>query len=136
MKLFEFTKIIFEKPEEWQEITTGDKKKWFFLLNRIFAIQFPLQANALQHLKINQSGVVDFWQKFMRQQYNRTPNWMYTKGIKKTKQEKEKKINISEKIIDEYCKKMIIDKKSVYDALDFFQKKMIKELKQFEKIIN
>ena len=136
MELFEFTKIIFEYPGKWQDITPGEKRKQYFMVNRRFAIQFPMQANALQHLKINQAGVVDFWQQFMRKTYQRTPGWMYTKGIKKAKQEKEKKINVSDKIIHEYAKRMGMDLKSVYDALEFYPDLMVKELKQFEKVIN
>ena len=61
---------------------------------------------------------------------------MYTKGVKKSKQEKEQKLNVSEKLIDEYVKRMNIDKKSIYDSLEFFPDLMIAELKFFEKIIN
>ena len=136
MELFEFTKIIFEKPGEWESITPGEKRKQFFMVNRRFAIQFPMQANALQHLKINQAGVVDFWQHFMQKTYNRTPGWMYTKGVKKAKLDKEKKINVSEKLIDEYARRMSLDRKSIYDALEFYPDLMVKELKQFEKVIN
>jgi len=136
MQLFEFTKIIFESPSEYADITPGEKRKQYFMVNRRFAIQFPMQANALQHLKINQSAVVDFWQKFMRQTYNRTPGWMYTKGIKKAKEVKERKTNISESLITEYARRMEMDRKSVVDALNFYPDLMQKELKQFEKVIN
>ena len=136
MELFEFTKILFENPGEWQNVPPGEKRKHYFLVNRRFSIQFPMQANALQHLKISQVGVMDFWQQFMRKQYKRTPGWMYTKGVKKAKEVKEKKINVSEKLIDQYCKKMRIEKKSVNEALEFFPDLMINELKAYEKMIN
>lgn len=135
-ELFDITKIIFEKPSEWVTVTKGEKKKYFFAINRRFAIQFPMQANALQHLKISQSGVVDFWQGFMSQRYKRTPSWMFTKGIKKSKAIKEKKTKVSESLIFEYSKKMQMDKKVIYDALEFYPDLMTKELKKFEKVIN
>jgi len=138
MQLFEFTKILFGNPSEYAKIPPGEKRKQFFMVNRRFAIQFPMQANALQHLKINQVGVVDFWQKFMQQQYKgRIPGWMYTKGIKKAKEVKEKKnYGISEELISIYSGKMKIDRKSILDALEFYPDKMSTELKKFEKIIN
>ena len=138
MELFEFTKILFENPGEWNSITPGEKRKHYFMVQRRFAIQFPMQANALQHLKINQAGVMDFWQKFMRKTYNsRTPGWMYTKGIKKAKEVKEKKnSNISSALISQYAAKMELDKKSIYDALEFYPDLMIAEIKQYEKVIN
>jgi len=134
-ELFDITKIIFEKPGEWTSVTNGEKKKYYFAIQRRFSIMFPMQANALQHLKINQIGVVDFWQSFMRKHYKQTPSWMYTKGIAKVKKEKEKKTNVNEKLIIEYCKKLSIDKKSVYDALEFYPDLMKKELLDFKKMI-
>ena len=137
MQLFDFTKILFENPEEYDKIPPGEKRKQYFMINRRFAIQFPMQANALQHLKVNQAAVVDFWQKFMKQYNGRTPGWMYTKGIKKAKEVKEKKNHgVSEELISTYAIRMEIDKKSIIDALEFYPDEMIKELKQFEKIIN
>jgi len=133
--LFDITKIIFEKPEEWKDVTIGEKKKYYFQIQRRFSIQFPMQANVLQHLKINQAGVVDFWQHFMRKYYKRTPGWMYTKGVVKSKKIKEDKINISETLINEYIKRFNIDKKSVYDALKFYPSKMKEELQNFKKMI-
>jgi len=135
--LFDITKILFENPKEWEDITLGEKRKFYFQIQRRFAIKFPMQANALQHLKINQSAVVDFWQRFMKQYNGRTPGWMFTKGIKKSKEIKEKKnYGISEVLISTYAIKMKMDRKSIIDALTFFPEKMSKELKQFEKIIN
>lgn len=136
LSLFDISKIIFEKPGEWQDITPGEKRKNFFLLNRRFAIQFPMQANVLQHLKINQAAVMDFWQVFLRKYYNKTPGWMYTKGVKKLEKEKENSTSVSSKLIEEYAKRMKIEKKSIYEALEHYPDLIKKELKNFEKLIN
>ena len=134
--LFDITKIIFEKPGEWTDISKGEKKKNFFAIQRRFSLQFPMQANALQSIHINQVGVIDFWQSFMRKMYQRTPSWMYTKGIKKTKESQELKTKVSEKIITEYARAYNLDRKAVVDALFFYNKEMVQELKVYEKIIN
>jgi len=133
--LFDITKIIFEKPNEYSDISKGEKKKHFFMIQRRFAIQFPTQANMLQHLQINQVAVIDFWQAFMRKQYKRTPSWMFTKGIAKNKIIKEKKTKVSEALITEYAKKMEIDRKSVVDGLKFYPDRMSKEILQFQKMV-
>jgi hypothetical protein len=136
MELFDFTRVIFEKPGEWTDITPGEKRKHFFMVNRRFAIQHPLQANALQHLKINQVAVMDFWQKYMRKTYSHTPNWMYIKGSKKAKEVKEKKNNnISGALINQYASRMEIDKKAIYEALEYYPDIMQKEIKDFERMI-
>jgi len=135
MQLFDFIKVIFTNPEEYSKCTPGEKRKHYFMCQRRFAINFPMQANALQQQKINQVAVIDFWQRFLRKQYKYVPEWMYTKGVKKSQQIKEKKINVSNELIKEYCKYMEIDPKSVKDALVFFLDDMVKELKDFEKIL-
>jgi hypothetical protein len=135
IEFFDMIKIIFTDPVKYKEIPKGEKQKFFFLLSRRFAINFPMQANALQHSKINQSAVIDFWQHFLRKQYTYIPGWMYTKGVKKAQEIKEKKLTVSNELIKEYCKHMKIDPKSVRDALQFFEKDMINELQQFEKIL-
>jgi len=30
MELFDLTKVIFERPGDWADVTNSDKKKWFF----------------------------------------------------------------------------------------------------------
>jgi len=94
-----------------------------------------MQANALQHLKINQAAVIDFWQVFLRKQYKYVPGWMYTKGVKKAQQVKEKQLTVSNELIKEYCKYFKVDPKSIRDALEFYPQDMIKELKEFEIIL-
>ena len=135
MELFEFIKVIFTSPGDYNSVTPGEKRKHYFMCQRRFAINFPMQANALQHLKINQSAVIDFWHVFLRKQYKFVPNWMYVKGVKKAQEVKEKKINVSNEVIKQYCKFMKVDPKSVRDAIEFYPESMIKELKEFEIIL-
>lgn len=133
--LFDIIKIIFTNPVEYNNISRGEKQKNYFLLNRRFAINFPLQANALQHLKINHGAVIDFWQVFLRKQYKYVPNWMYISGVKKTQEVKETKTNINSSLIKEYAKFMKMDIKRIYDAIELFPNDMLKEIKDFEKMM-
>jgi hypothetical protein len=105
------------------------------MCQRRFAIQFPMQANALQHLKINPVATIDFWQVFLRKQYKSVPGWMYTKGVKKTQEVKEKQISVSNEVIIEYCRYFNIDHKTIIDALKFYPQDIIAELRQFENIL-
>lgn len=135
MELFDFIKILFTDPQQFLSISKGEKRKQYFMTQRRLAINFPMQANALQHQKINQSVVIDFWHRFLRKQFKSIPNWMYIKGIKKSQEIKEKKINVNADVIKGYCKTFKIDEKSIMDALHFFPDKMIKELKDYENMI-
>jgi len=135
--LFEILNILFENPIEWEKITNGEKTKNFFLINRRMAIMYPQEANVLQLLKINQGAVVEFWQRFIRvkKKYTKLPGWMYTKGVKKSLDIKEKKLLISKNVIDEYSRINQIDRKSIYEALEFFPTEMLAELKSYEKLL-
>lgn len=135
MEFFDFIKVVFTNNNDYAAITPGEKRKHYFLLQRRFAIQFPMQANALQHLKVNQSAVMDFWHTFLTKQYKYMPSWIYTKGVKKSVEVKEKKLTVSNDLIKEYCKHVKCDPKSVRDALEFYPNDMIAELKQFELIL-
>ena len=58
---------------------------------------------------------------------------MYTKGIKKSQEAKEKKLNVSNDLIREYCRYFNVDRKSIIDALEFYPTDMIKELHDFQR---
>ena len=135
MELFDLIKVIFKHNKDYDKVTFGEKKKHFFLLNRRFAINFPMQAHVLQHLKIDPAGVIDFWRDFMIKQYKYVPGWMYTKGVKKAVETKEKKTNISESLILEYARVFDVDHKSIREALVLFPNEMAAELKTYEKIM-
>ncbi len=131
MELFDMTRAMFGDTDNYSEATKGDKRKNFFMIQRRFAIQYPMQAQVLNGLKINQEQAIDVWYRFLRKKYSKTPFWMYTKGVKKAKEAKEKKINIPTAMIEAYAKKYRMDLKSVYEAIDMFPKEMQKELKAF-----
>ncbi len=134
MNLFEFIKVLFSDPYKWKSITNGDKKKNHFMVNRMMSINYPLHAQAFNHLKIDPVSTINFWQQFMSNIYNRVPFWIYTKGAKKHKEAREKKLDIKETTIKKYSKFYSLDVKSVRDAINFFPKESASEFKKFEKI--
>ena len=134
MELFQLTKAMFESPAIYADATKGDKRKNFFMIQRRMAINFPIQANMLQNTKINMEATIDFWQQFLRKKYAKTPFWMFITGVKKAKEEKEKKVNLSSELISQYCRFYGKDPKSIRDALRFYPEQMIKEIKGFDKI--
>lgn len=133
MNPFDLIKILIEDPQGYKEVSIIDKRKNFFMINRRLAIGHPLQANALNGLRINQEAAIDVWQKYMSTKYSKSPGWMYISGVKKAKEAKEKKINVSSATIQEYAKLHDYDIKTVKDALLLFPEEMSKELQTFEK---
>jgi len=134
--LFEISKIIFENPTLYKEISKLDKVKNFFMLNRRFAINYPIQSQLFNNLNINQNIAIDIWHQFLSSKYNKQPHWLFIKGVKSAKKEKEKKIKVSQEVIKKYSEYYNIEIKSINDALTFYNKEFIQELKKFEKLIN
>lgn len=96
MQLFDVVKNIFSQNEgTWKTVGRNDKARNFFMINRIMAIQFPIQANQFNKLKVNPSFVVDWWRDTLSKRYSKPPTWIYTKTKKNLKEDQEK-IEISE----------------------------------------
>jgi hypothetical protein len=66
------------------------------MINRIMSINFPVQANQFNHLKINPSSSVDWWHGTLINLYTKPPYWIYTKTKKKESQKTENKKDYSE----------------------------------------
>jgi hypothetical protein len=135
MELFEITKAMFESPGTYADATKGDKRKNFFMIQRRMAINFPIQAHLLQHIRINMEATIDWWQRYLRKTYQRTPKWMYLEGVKKNKEKEEKKIKISAETISEYCRFYQKDIKQIKDAIKFYPEEMQKEMNDFQKMM-
>jgi hypothetical protein len=122
MDLFDIVKKIFDKKDSsWDSVSQIDKSRNYFMINRIMAIQFPLQANQFNHTKIAPPNVVDWWRNNLCTRYTKTPNWIYTKTKKQEKKQKEKpevvEIEEVEKFIRdrfEISKRDILQLKSFY----------------------
>jgi len=133
---FEVSKTIFESPGRYADLTKGDKRSNFFILQRRFAINFPIQANLLQHIRINMEATIDWWQRYIRsKKYPKTPLWMYIQGVKKNQEKEEKKTKISSDTISEYCRFYQKDPKQIKDAIRFYPEEMQKEMNDFQKMI-
>lgn len=82
MELFDIIKTIFKSDSEWNKVSNSDKNRNYFMINRIMAIHFPIQADQFNRLKINPYPVVDWWHRTLSKSYNRVPTWIYTKTNK------------------------------------------------------
>ena len=134
MELFDILKSMFESPGLYSDVTKSEKRKNFFMINRRLSINFPIQANLLQHMKINMESSIDWWQRFLRKQYTKTPYWMFLAGVKKVKEEKEKKVSLSGDLISDYCRFYNKDSKQIKYALQFFPDEMTREIKEYDKM--
>lgn len=133
--LFEFIKIIFEKPDEYKKIPKIDKAKYFFMLSRLMSIQFPVQAQAFNHKKIPQAETADYWQQSLTKLYKKTPSWIYIK----TKKSTENKNNIkmpSDEAIQYYLERTKMSKRELNDSIKLLGDQVLDPIRKIETIMN
>lgn len=124
---FEIIKKFFSP--EWGKISNRDKAKNFFMINRTCSIQFPLQANMFNNLKIAPSEVVDWWKVFLSHKYRTQPSWIWTKTLKK---EEKKRKEHKKEIIDFIKEKYQISNREIEELQFFFPKKFETFYKEIE----
>ena len=123
MQLFDIVKNLFNtKNEAWKPVGQIDKSRNFFMINRIMAIQFPIQANQFNKLKVNPVFVVDWWRDTLSKRYSKPPNWIYTKTKKGKKQETEEHV-ISEQAENFIRNKFQVSKRDLGYLKQFYPDK-------------
>ena len=127
MELFDILKSFFSE-KKWNEVSKHDKGRNFFMINRMMSIQYPLQANAFNHTKIDPVPVIDFWKNTLNTKYKAAPGWFFTSTSKK---EKTKDYSPAESTSDFIKSKYEISDREMSELSKFFPK----EFKQFCKSI-
>lgn len=120
MELFDVVKTIFKSEKEWAKVGRNDKIRNFFMLNRIMSIQFPIQADQFNNIKISPKPVIDWWHSTLSRHYSRQPGWIFTK----TKKKENKKPDPSDFVIDPEIKTFILNRFEM-------SKRELKELEHF-----
>jgi hypothetical protein len=123
MQLFDLVKNIFSNNEKvWKSVGRIDKSRNFFMVNRIMSIQFPIQANQFNKLKITPPPVIDWWRDTLSHRFSKPPVWVYTKTKKTEKPEisKVKEFPETESFIREKYK---ISKRDLLQLKEFYPDK-------------
>ena len=131
MELFDFTRVLFGNPREYQKLKTVEKGKHFFMIQRFFGIKFPSTAQQLNRNGINGAAVVDLWQ-IVGQRFGRVPGWIYTK-TKKVATEKVWKPNPEVSTI--WMQRHGLGERDLELAIKFNQEEMKKYFQKLEKQI-
>lgn len=133
MELFDFIKIIFEKPEEYKKLKPYEKAKFFFMTNRFMGIAYPIQAQMFNHIKIPQASTLDYWHRNLRNVYKSVPDWIYTK-TKKTKADA--KIDWpSEEAIQVYLTKNKASRRDLEQAVKMFGESTLDPIHKIDRLI-
>jgi hypothetical protein len=104
------------------------------MMNRFFAIRFPIQAQLFNNTNINPGEAVQIWADMLGGIYSTTPKFIWD-GLKKTKkQKKENKLHILElSTLQYYAGKHQLSITQVEEAIIYFGEPFINELKIIEK---
>ena len=136
MQLFDFIRVLFEDKKQYNELSRYDKAKQFFMLNRFMSIQYPGQANMLNHIRIPQAGAVDYWHRNMTNVYTKVPNWIFAKGQKKSAADKKKAVKMPDKeIIKRYLNAHKISQRDLDDAYNMYGDSVYDPIRRMEKVM-
>lgn len=98
--MFDFTHIvdfIFKKQSDYKKLSSEDKEKFFFIINRKLARKYPVHAQFFNKKSIDKSNALDIWYHFfVKQGAKGIPNWYWGN---KNKSKKEKSILKKEEYI-------------------------------------
>lgn len=134
-KLFDFIKIMFDKPKEYKAIKQHTKKRHFFMINRFFAIKFPENAQMFNRTGIDGASVVDAWW-MVAQRFKGVPMWIYTKtkktAVTKSTSKKQEYIP-SEEAIAFFMQKNEIGKREFKELELFAADALLEDLQQIDR---
>ena len=133
-KLFDFVKIMFTKPQLYNNIKIHTKKRHHFMINRFFAIKYPTNANAFNLNGINGGNVVESWSMVARR-FKGVPGWFYTKTKKAPKKQVDK-YTPSETAIELYLSKKEIGTREFNELKQFAKVDLFNDLKKIEEQID
>ena len=135
MELFDFIKILFNKSDRktWNSLSSYEKAKFQFMLNRFMSIHYPYNANQLNQLKTNGLGVAEVWRNVAERFYGNTvPNFIYTK-TKKNKKIDSPIAKIPKESIDIWYERHECGEREFNEMLELDQESVIEELKYITK---
>jgi hypothetical protein len=121
MQLFDIIKNIFSTNNKtWNQVGRIDKSRNFFMINRIMAIQFPVQANQFNRMRIIPGPVVDWWRNTLSGRYSKPPNWIYTKTKKTSTEDKIKETKNFDQVEIFIREKYSVSKRELSDIKSFY----------------
>lgn len=131
---FDIIKLMFTDKESFDNLSDYMLSKHFFMINRIMAIQFPLQAQCFNKLNINEAQVIRSWQFFATSNcgYGRVPSFVYTKSGKSSFVDPD---NIDKDLKIAYCLHYDTTMTELNDMLYFYHDATIEHINYFKENI-
>ncbi len=135
-KPFDVLKYMFEDPEKYDKLSRKEKRDAFFIVNRVMAANFPVQADLLNRAGGNTAEKLDFWKHTVRKRTNRTPGWAFTKPKKAEsdfKGDRVSDLNVSASTLEKYSEVFEVGQKDFEDLMRHAPKNFKSALEKLEK---
>lgn len=138
---FDIINMMFDDTMGFDSLPEKTLADNYFLLNRRFAIKYPMQAAQLSKMGINEAWALKFWKVFIKAKENCSygpPKFLYTAGAKKLKESKAK-VGIDafdEDIINQYMIRYELSSKDFRDMLEFFNDETVADVEKFWKTVD
>jgi len=126
MELFDIVKNVFIRDKKkWDSVSKIDKNRNFFMINRIMSIQYPIQANMFNRMRVTPNRVVDWWQSNLSVKYGKSPKWIFTSTNKKNKKVDKKSSDPSDFTDAEIyiCSRFNVSRKDLAQLKTFYPEK-------------
>jgi hypothetical protein len=88
----EIADAMFRYRNNWINITTSEKEKWFFIFNRYFSKKYPELSQLLNYKNISKEDGMDIIYSFFENKPY--PNWFWSKSDSKSSIDKIDKLDL------------------------------------------
>ena len=132
---FEVLDMMFTQPEKFDALSDEQLEQFAFLLNRRFAIKYPMQAAQFSKMGVNLAWQLRSWALFVRrvEGTGRVPRFLYASAGKKEKF----KVGIDafdDEVLVEYMKRYNLSRNDFKDMLQFFNDETVAHVEQYFKM--
>lgn len=118
--------------EEWKSVPDVQKKKHCFMVMRIVAIKYPLQAANFSVIGMMDNHVLDFFHSYFVKTNRSKPSWTYSKSLSR-KDKKITELKLDKDSVNNWANRHNMSTKDLNFLLQFFPEEVKTEVKTFEK---
>lgn len=132
---FDILDMMFKEPARFDSLPDDQLEQFGFLLNRRFAIKYPMQAAQFSKMGASQAWTLRAWALYLRriERGGGVPRFLYTSSKKEDKQ----KVGIDafdEETINDYLKRYELSRSDFKDMLQFFNEDTVAHVERFFKM--
>lgn len=137
LSFFDIINMMFNNPAAFDALSDHVLEENYFMINRRFAIKYPMQAAQFSRMGINTAYVVRMWPVFVKrvEQCYGVPKFLYAKTTDKKNDSQRVGIDaFDEDIINDYMIRYKLSRKDFEDMLFFFNDATVADVERFYRI--